>query len=144
MKLIKVKAIDCYVCTTTNNSLKECSDPFSTKNPINFLQKDCKSGRKNRSGLFPATSCIKISGVYDTTKIKLVIRSCALDSGSLTQDTELVRNSHCGIFRFDEQRMRGCISTCKEDGCNSARSTVVFSSPFIMAISIYIFSTCFF
>lgn len=32
---------------------------------------------------------------------KMVIRTCALDSGSLTLDTELVRMSHCGSFVLD-------------------------------------------
>lgn len=32
---------------------------------------------------------------------RMVIRSCALDSGSLTMDTELVRMSHCGSFVMD-------------------------------------------
>jgi len=36
-------------------------------------------------------------GLYE----KMVIRSCALDSGSLTLDTELVRMSHCGSFVMD-------------------------------------------
>lgn len=63
-------------------------------------------GRKNRDGLFPATSCIKIAGFFgkqkhffcghtkhlkinitDDNKETITVRGCALDSGTLTTDT---------------------------------------------------------
>ena len=34
---------------------------------------------------------------------KLVVRSCSLDSGSTTADTEIVRISNCGAFQFEDQ-----------------------------------------
>lgn len=40
---------------------------------------------------------ISADGNYE----KMVIRTCALDSGTLTLDTELVRMSHCGSFVLD-------------------------------------------
>ena len=45
----------------------------------------------------------RILGLTVDTGEKLVIRSCAPDSGTLTIDTELVRMSHCGSFIFDER-----------------------------------------
>ena len=34
---------------------------------------------------------------------QLVVRSCSLDSGSTTADTEIVRISNCGAFQFEDQ-----------------------------------------
>ena len=31
------------------------------------------------------------------------IRSCAVDAGTLTADTEIVRMSHCGTFYLDDR-----------------------------------------
>lgn len=50
----------------------------------------------------------------------MVVRSCALDSGTLTVDTEIVRMSHCGGFYFEERYVRGCLQSCFEDACNAA------------------------
>lgn len=36
----------------------------------------------------------------------ITIRSCALDSGTLTTDTEIIRMSHCGSFYFENR----CVS----------------------------------
>lgn len=65
-------------------------------------------GRKGRDGLFPATSCIKIAGIFckfiivqsfnllfitfllnltADNKESITVRGCALDSGTLTTDT---------------------------------------------------------
>ena len=32
-----------------------------------------------------------------------MIRGCAVDSGTLTTDTEIIRMSHCGAFYFDKR-----------------------------------------
>ncbi len=42
---------------------------------------------------------------------KMVIRTCALDSGTLTLDTELVRMSHCGSFVLDGRSAIGSHDT---------------------------------
>lgn len=52
----------------------------------------------------------------------MVVRTCALDSGTLTVDTELVRMSHCGSFYFDDRYVRGCVVSCSTDACNSTIS----------------------
>lgn len=33
----------------------------------------------------------------------ITVRGCALDSGTLTTDTEIVRMSHCGEFYYDDK-----------------------------------------
>ena len=44
-----------------------------------------------------------IKNISDESGISLTIRSCALDSGTLTTDSELIRMSHCGGFYFDNK-----------------------------------------
>lgn len=50
----------------------------------------------------------------------MMVRDCALDSGSLTTDTEIVRMSHCGGFYFEDRYVKGCVQSCFEDACNHA------------------------
>jgi hypothetical protein len=60
----------------------------------------------------------------------LIVRTCALDSYSLTMDTELVRiDRSCGIFEFEasadekdkKRKLNGCITVCEDnDGCNGS------------------------
>lgn len=57
----------------------------------------------------------------DTGK-SLVVRGCAVDSGTLTIDTELVRMSHCGGFYYENRYVRGCVQNCFEDGCNRSNN----------------------
>ena len=33
----------------------------------------------------------------------MMIRGCAVDSGTLTTDTEIIRMSHCGAFFFNSR-----------------------------------------
>ena len=56
-----------------------------------------------RDGLFPGTSCIKLSGLDRDSGQLVVVRGCALDSGGTTADTELVRISNCGAFQFEDK-----------------------------------------
>lgn len=39
----------------------------------------------------------------DDTQETLTVRGCALDSGTLTTDTEIIRMSHCGRFYYDDR-----------------------------------------
>ena len=39
----------------------------------------------------------------DDTGESMMIRGCAVDSGTLTTDTEIIRMSHCGAFYFNER-----------------------------------------
>ena len=39
----------------------------------------------------------------DDTGETITVRGCALDSGTLTTDTEIIRMSHCGSFWYDDR-----------------------------------------
>ena len=123
----KAYSIGCFKCISINGQNNECDDPFHNNYSTAILESPCMGGRKNRDGLFPATSCIKISGYYygnnlsffipksflfnliyfftddDGQTITITVRGCALDSGSLTTDTEIVRMSHCGKFYYEHK-----------------------------------------
>ena len=86
----------------------------------------------------------------------LTIRGCAVDSGTLTADTEMVRLSHCGSFVLDTRcstvqvqystvqysyicrTIYGCVEVCDNvDGCNPApglHSSLGLGSLVIMAL----------
>lgn len=57
-------AIDCFKCVSIDGDNKPCDDPFHNNGSLAFLESPCLGGRKGRDGLFPATACIKIAGVY--------------------------------------------------------------------------------
>jgi len=47
---------------------------------------------------------IKVTFFFlETTGQHVTVRGCALDSGTLTTDTEIIRMSHCGGFYFDDK-----------------------------------------
>lgn len=96
-------AIDCFKCVSLNGNYPACDDPFHNNFTTGILEAPCMGGRKGRNGLFPATACIKLAGVYDDTGDRITVRGCALDSGTLTTDTEIIRMSHCGGFYFDDR-----------------------------------------
>ncbi|KAF7987698.1 hypothetical protein HCN44_003561 [Aphidius gifuensis] len=133
-------SIDCYKCVSVGGDDKECDDPFHNNRSLDYFESPCLGGRKGRDGLFPATSCVKLNGIFDETGISLTIRGCALDSGTLTTDTELIRMSHCGAFYFNEKYVRGCVQSCNDyDGCNSSvlkkiNSIIFLTSSFLIAI----------
>ncbi|PSN54786.1 hypothetical protein C0J52_02010 [Blattella germanica] len=97
------RAIDCFKCVSLNGNYPACDDPFHNNYSSSILETPCMGGRKGRNGLFPATACIKLAGVYDDTGDRITVRGCALDSGTLTTDTEIIRMSHCGGFYFDDR-----------------------------------------
>lgn len=61
---ITAGAIDCFKCVSMNGANAACDDPFHNNHSTALLESPCMGGRKGRDGLFPATSCIKIAGVY--------------------------------------------------------------------------------
>jgi len=124
--------IDCFKCVSYNGANKACDDPFHNNYSTAILESPCMGGRKGRDGLFPATACIKIAGYYgewwdqiwyneitmwywlswfqfatDDTGETITVRGCALDSGTLTTDTEIIRMSHCGKFYYDNRCATG-------------------------------------
>ncbi|NP_001127915.1 uncharacterized protein LOC100187732 precursor [Nasonia vitripennis] len=117
-------AIDCFKCVSIGGDNESCDDPFHNNGSLEFLQSPCLGGRKGRDGLFPATACIKLAGRYVDTGTTLTVRTCALDSGTLTTDSELIRMSHCGGFYFENRYLRGCVQSCSDaDACNFASTS---------------------
>ncbi|KAF5272290.1 hypothetical protein FQR65_LT04947 [Abscondita terminalis] len=122
------ETIDCFKCVSLNNDYKPCEDPFHNNFTLDIYESPCMGGKKGRDGLFPATSCIKIAGTFDDNGDTIVVRGCALDSGTLTTDTEIVRLSHCGGFHYDNRYVRGCVQSCNDaDACNNAPISVPFN-----------------
>ncbi|OQV25969.1 hypothetical protein BV898_00107 [Hypsibius exemplaris] len=135
--------IDCYVCSSFSANDPLCEDPFDPifhdppANPAAlpgphggknilangsyiYLQRGCYGARKARVTAFPATACLKLAGHFSDTGESMVVRACALDGGSLTSDTEIVRQNHCGGFFLNERYVRGCLEACFTDGCNGS------------------------
>ncbi|XP_050421522.1 uncharacterized protein LOC126833956 [Adelges cooleyi] len=116
--------IDCFKCVSLEWKNRACDDPFHNNFSSGLLESPCMGGRKNRNGLFPATACIKLTGYYQKTGQHVTVRGCALDSGTLTTDTEIIRMSHCGGFFFEDQYVEGCLQSCDDaDGCNPGSPT---------------------
>jgi hypothetical protein len=59
-----VEAIDCFKCVSLDGNNPACEDPFHNNFTADILESPCMGGRKGRNGLFPATACLKLSGVY--------------------------------------------------------------------------------
>ncbi|XP_026725541.1 uncharacterized protein LOC113492298 [Trichoplusia ni] len=130
-----VYTIDCFKCVSMNGKFSACDDPFHNNHSLQMLESPCMGGRKGRDGLFPATSCIKIAGVFDDTGETITVRGCGLDSGTATTDTEIIRMSHCGRFYYDDRYVHGCLQSCNDaDACNRSYtdqyniSTVIFTA----------------
>jgi len=122
------ETIDCFKCVSLNNDYTPCEDPFHNNYTLDIYESPCMGGKKGRDGLFPATSCIKIAGTFEDNGDTIIVRGCALDSGTLTTDTEIVRMSHCGGFYYDDRYVRGCVQSCNDaDACNSVASIHPYS-----------------
>merc|ERR1711953_1100409 len=126
LRPVSSSGIDCFKCTSINGSNPACEDPFHNNYTTDILERPCMGGRKGRNGLFPASSCIKVAGKYADGSGSIMIRGCALDSGTLTTDTELIRMSHCGSFFFDDKYLHGCVQSCDDvDACNSSKRETI-------------------
>ncbi|XP_064096676.1 uncharacterized protein LOC135208435 [Macrobrachium nipponense] len=73
--------IDCFKCVSVNGDNPSCEDPFNNNYTVGMLESPCMAGRKGREGLFPASACIKLAGIYDDNGQTLIIRDCTVDSG---------------------------------------------------------------
>jgi len=129
-------SIDCFKCVSLNGSNPECEDPFHNNYTLDLLERPCMGGRKNRNGLFPASSCIKLTGSYADGSGTVMVRGCALDSGTLTTDTEIIRMSHCGHFYFNDKYVHGCVQSCDDiDACNTSAHLTPSSSLHLLLIA---------
>ncbi|TDG52044.1 hypothetical protein AWZ03_001714 [Drosophila navojoa] len=132
--------IDCFKCVSNNGANKACDDPFHNNYSTAILESPCMGGRKGRDGLFPATACIKIAGYYDDNGETITVRGCALDSGTLTTDTEIIRMSHCGKFYYDNRYVHGCLQSCSDaDACNGSHPKDVES--LLLSIALLLLAT---
>ncbi|GAB6025033.1 hypothetical protein CHUAL_010139 [Chamberlinius hualienensis] len=129
------RSLDCFKCVSVGSNYPACEDPFHNNYTVEILESPCMGGRKDRDGLFPATACLKLSGVFEDTGEPMVVRGCGLDSGTLTVDTEIVRMSHCGGFYFDKRYVRGCVMSCPEDACNKSVPTLPPINPITVIVT---------
>ncbi|XP_050693465.1 uncharacterized protein LOC126984123 [Eriocheir sinensis] len=111
---VGVEGLDCFKCGSVNGSDPWCGDPFHHNHSAAYLASPCLAGWKNRQGVFPASHCVKLSGYFYETSETMYVRGCTTDSGTLTVDTELGRQSHCGVFRYDGRHIHppADTSTC--------------------------------
>lgn len=110
-----VRAINCYTCSSLNGSDVNCEDPYNPA--MSTYTEKCMVPKQGHIGMFPANFCIKIVGRNVATWELMVIRACVMKT----------MDSQCGVFRYQEHTMTGCVLTCDYDGCNSSNRT----SPYI-------------
>jgi len=98
--------ISCYECSSHNMSDPHCEDPMSPAHSL--YDEECQVPKEGHIGRFPGKFCVKVIGESTVTREKLVLRRCILED----------MNSQCGMFKFENVTMHGCILTCNHDGCN--------------------------
>uniref|UniRef100_A0A915PY20 Protein quiver n=1 Tax=Setaria digitata TaxID=48799 RepID=A0A915PY20_9BILA len=151
MVVQEVESIGCFVCFSFNGSDPSCEDTFnssifhkeSSRIGIGNYHYPCWALKKQRQGLFPADHCIKVNGHrVDDVSQTMVIRTCALDSGTFTADTEIVRISHCGHFKYKGHQYSGCVQSCDTDGCNGASriGTHLYIMPYAVPVMVVVFA----
>ncbi|XP_063612880.1 U-scoloptoxin(05)-Sm1a-like isoform X1 [Penaeus indicus] len=117
--------ISCYMCSSKNGSDTNCDDPYHPAH--SKYAENCLVPKEDHIGEFPANYCVKISGVSAVTGESLMIRTCVLEN----------MDSQCGVFKFGDEQLKGCILTCEYDGCNPAsRSRVVLGLLPLLATTI--------
>lgn len=145
-----VSSISCYKCLSINGSNPSCEDSFQgdVANKPSLLQAPCLTHLRGRTGLFPATHCIKLVA-YKKGKIKdfsfsfsssnsdslgynneswlllapnptqYMYRTCGREEAD---DNGIAHSTHCGFVKLDwlekNQHFRGCLHTCDRDACN--------------------------
>lgn len=100
--------ISCYTCSSVNGTDPHCHDPFHPA--YAHYTPNCMVPKEGHIGRFPGHFCIKLIGRTVDTNSELVIRICSLEN----------MDNSCGVFRYQEDVMQGCILTCNYDGCNGA------------------------
>lgn len=101
-------AISCYTCSSVNGTDINCHDPFHPA--MSTYTEECRVPKEGHIGKFPANFCIKVIGKTVQTQEEHVIRACTLEN----------MDNQCGVFRFEQDTLQGCILTCDYDGCNTA------------------------
>ncbi|KAH9363925.1 hypothetical protein HPB48_015041 [Haemaphysalis longicornis] len=93
---------------SVNGTNPNCHDPFHPAHARYVV--DCTVPKDGHVGRFPAHFCVKVVGRTMDTNIEMVIRICSLET----------MDNSCGVFRYEDDILRGCILTCNNDGCNEA------------------------
>ncbi|KAK2164991.1 hypothetical protein NP493_1387g00051 [Ridgeia piscesae] len=60
--------------------------------------------------------------------ISILYRACAVESGDFDSEPAMGTLDNCGFvntIRFNDRDMRGCIVSCRRDGCNIAATYYV-------------------
>jgi len=122
------EAINCYTCNSRNGTDPNCEDPYNPA--LSKYQLNCQEPKEGHIGRFPATFCVKLIGKIIRTGELFVIRRCALDN----------MDNQCGVFRFENDTLRGCILTCDYDGCNTAYSRHALDSRIFYATTLLYFA----
>ncbi|XP_076046493.1 U-scoloptoxin(05)-Sm1a-like [Oratosquilla oratoria] len=125
-----VEGINCYVCSSKNGSDVNCGDPYHPARSTYSV--DCQVPKEHHIGNFPANYCVKIIGTSVNGE-DLIIRTCVLEN----------MDSQCGVFRFSNEQMTGCILTCDFDGCNAATPRVPSSWLLPLLSGLWLFSTAY-
>ena len=66
LKYLSVSCIACFKCVSVAGDNPACEDKFhnnATEGQVDLVS-PCMGGRKGRDGLFPASDCIKVTGIY--------------------------------------------------------------------------------
>lgn len=128
--LRQASAINCYTCSSVNGTNPNCHDPFHPAHARYVV--DCTVPKDGHVGRFPAHFCVKVVGRTMDTNIEMVIRICSLET----------MDNSCGVFRYENDILRGCILTCNNDGCNEAPPTLhnspalIVTLVFLLAVSL--------
>ena len=71
---IPVAGIACFKCVSVNGDNPSCEDRFHNNATAGIVElvSPCMGGRKGRDGLFPASDCIKVTGVYGEDRFQLL------------------------------------------------------------------------
>lgn len=118
--------ISCYTCSSWNGTNINCHDPFNPA--MSKYTEDCMVPKEGHVGQFPANFCIKIIGRTAKDNLELVIRVCTLEN----------MDNQCGVFKFEENVLKGCILTCDYDGCNGVSG--VFATSFTLVLTFLLLS----
>jgi len=122
--------IGCYRCTSSNGSNPACEDPFNGYD-VGY-EKYCKAMKKHRTGVFPASFCIKLYGHDKARNEFTFVRECS------TEDL----GNFKGTFRLNGRDVSGVVATCRGNGCNgtSGRVESSFGTTAFSICLIFVFS----
>jgi len=70
-----------------------------------------------------------VNNIFSASEnISILYRACAVESGDFDSEPAMGTLDNCGFvntIRFNDRDMRGCIVSCRRDGCNIAATYYV-------------------